>query len=147
MGYTTISWLADDDVTSEKLQQMADNDEWLKNDMPRVSWTDLQGTSLLNGTYSYNGFILLKGGWNHGNTDAQGDITIPFGNPFPNGVITVQTQLYAHPDDVGSAFLKRVVTPRGVTNAGFLARVHTPETGFSEVNNGPWSVTWFAMGL
>ncbi len=83
--YQQVLWQEDDEITSEKLQQMADNETFLRSSF--FSFVDVSNT-LVGGTPDFSN-IKLQGGTDVTQTNGAGGFAINYPIPFPTGLITV----------------------------------------------------------
>jgi len=140
--YKPISW-SDRSVSQEKLQQMANNDQWLFENSPRMRYS-------VAGNVRDSGIKIIAGKTSYGPTNGPDyeDVNIYFGNFFSAACKPVVTSTVGV--DIASGLRKYIVN-RGfggeIDYRGFIAHVtaHEPP-GYSASIPGGW-LHWIAVGF
>lgn len=139
--YKPVSFTSES-ITQQKLQQMANNEEWLFENTPRLRYST-------SGLTRDAGIKLISGKTPHAQVNAEHlDVPVYFGSFFTGGCKPIVTATVEHNGGGG----RRLATIRGhggeIDHRGFIAHVTTQEDypgAIRNFNSGGW-LHWMAVG-
>lgn len=141
-GYKPLSWNQGDNITKEKLNQMANNDQWLFDNIPRADYQAL-GVHKNEGIRIAAGVALIKA-----STKPWGFTDVHLSNFFSSGSTPIVT--------TGGAVTTHI--RRAIISVNGFGRTHPDNRGFRiwvSLDQRPWEpnrifspfyVPWHAIG-
>lgn len=141
-AFNPISWSPSENITDEKMQQYADNLQWVYDNTPRALYTNPSGLKKPTGVRIVAGKALITA------RNAQtASVRVQFGNAFSNGCFPIITT------GINNTFQDRVFSRfQGIgqvqpNHTGFQLFIEIPSyTKTKEIIKNNFYVHWTAIG-